>query len=221
MLIKKIKSKIFHLLNFLFSIELCICCYKKSNEIVCTNCLDQFKKTIPIKFYFLENKIYIYSLTSYEGKIKKILHSKYYKNENPYFFFGEKMADYFLKYNLKADYIIPIPQHFIKKCIRQFNQSETLAKKISKNTNIPLINAINVKKYYKPQNKIKIEDRTENIKNVFIKSKNIENLNNKTLCIVDDIYTTGSTIKEAIKTLKIKNSNIIILVIARCSKINN
>ncbi len=226
-ILNKIKETLCQITSFLFADENCSHCNKslnlnkiKKENIICCNCFNELKKTIPISFYFSKNKVYVYSLTLYEGKIKKILHSKYYKNENPYYFFGEKMADYFLKYNLIADYIIPIPQHFIKKCTRQFNQSEILAKEISKKTNIKFLKCLHVKKYYKSQNKIKIENRNDNVKNVFGKNKNIEDLNDKTLCIVDDIYTSGSTIKEAIRSLNIKNSKIIIFVIAKCIKTN-
>ncbi|MGD9581618.1 MAG: ComF family protein, partial [Vampirovibrionia bacterium] len=56
-----------------------------------------------------------------------------------------------------------------------------------------------------PQHNLNVAERKENLKGAFsIQTKPLEN---KKILLFDDIYTTGSTIKEAIKTLNLNNIN--------------
>ena len=57
-------------------------------------------------------------------------------------------------------------------------------------------------------------DRKEDIKGVY-SLKNIDKIKGKKLLIFDDIYTTGSTINECIKTLKDITNDIGVLIIAK------
>ncbi len=107
------------------------------------------------------------------------------------------------------DLIIPIPLHPRRLRWRGFNQAELLAKEL-KNTLLPgfpliLRNDLIIrKKYTSPQMKIKnYAQRKQNIKNIFfVPSKKNNPLQNKTILLVDDICTTGSTIMESAKILK-------------------
>ncbi len=67
------------------------------------------------------------------------------------------------------------------------------------------------------QSSLGIEERKENIKGIFdLVDKNLKSiLENKTLLLIDDVYTTGATIDECVKVIKSKiNCNIIIGIIA-------
>ena len=97
---------------------------------------------------------------------------------------------------------IPIPLHKTKKRKRGFNQSELIAKELSKSLNIPLKTDILVKtKKTQTQTNLTKEQRAENVKNAFI-IKNPQSIEGKTVFLVDDVFTTGSTMKECAKTLK-------------------
>ena len=85
---------------------------------------------------------------------------------------------------------------------RGYNQSEELAKELSKTLKIPLIlnNLIKIRATF-PQIKLSAKERQENLKNAF-SINNPEELKNKKIFLVDDVYTTGSTMEECAKTLK-------------------
>ena len=55
------------------------------------------------------------------------------------------------------------------------------------------------------------EDRVNELKNAFIIKNNIMNLKNKNVLLVDDIFTTGSTVNEISKVLKINGVNKIVV----------
>ncbi len=138
-------------------------------------------------------------------------------------------------------FLIPVPLHKKRLRWRGFNQAELLAQKISQELKIPLANNILIRqKYRPPQMTIKnSQQRKENIKEAFGidtgKSKkqfflpdflhwkrkntvkrNVFNLRHKTIILVDDVSTTGATLKECAKVLKrLKPKKIWGLVVAR------
>ena len=98
--------------------------------------------------------------------------------------------------------LVPVPLEKRKLKSRGYNQAEELAKELSKVINIPLITKTLIKiKSTSSQMKLKKEEREKNIKNAFI-TKNREQINGKKIFLVDDVYTTGSTMEECARVLK-------------------
>lgn len=98
-------------------------------------------------------------------------------------------------------YLQPVPLHPNRLKIRGFNQAEELAKLFSKTFQYPVINSLVRVKDTKPQAQINNrKQRQENIKDAF----NVINKNavkQKSVILVDDVYTSGSTCFEAAKVL--------------------
>ena len=106
----------------------------------------------------------------------------------------EKMQNY--------DTIIPVPISKKRMKERGYNQSLLIAKKISQSLKIPLqTNCLFKTKNIIEQSKLNKEQRKENIQHVY-ELKNGEILYNKRILLIDDIYTTGSTVNECSKILQ-------------------
>ena len=100
------------------------------------------------------------------------------------------------------DTIIPVPISTKIKMQRGYNQSFLIAKKIAKSLNLEIINNCLYKdKNIIEQSKLNKEDRQKNIQGVY-KLINKEKLKNKKILLIDDIYTTGSTVNECSRTLR-------------------
>lgn len=99
---------------------------------------------------------------------------------------------------------------------RGYNQSFLIAKELSKNLNIKLINNCLYKtKNIIEQSKLNKEDRIQNIEGVY-SLKDTKLIENKKILIFDDIFTTGSTVNECSKILlKASPKKIGILTIAK------
>ena len=115
------------------------------------------------------------------------------------------MFDYakknFMDEFLNFDYLVPIPIHEKRRKERGFNQTEVLVKELSKLSGIPYDNEILLRhKQTKPQNSLTPKERKDNIKGAFFVNK-ADLIENKKILIVDDIFTTGSTVEEAAKEL--------------------
>ena len=101
----------------------------------------------------------------------------------------------------KGDFIIiPVPLSQKRLKWRGFNQAEEIAKNLSIYLNIPIFNNILIKnKETSFQSEISKEKRKRNLLNTFDCS---EGISDKRILLVDDIYTTGSTMEECSKILK-------------------
>ena len=109
-----------------------------------------------------------------------------------------KKSDRFSKY-----LVIPIPLHKNREQSRGFNQSKLIAEIISNQLKLPLITGVLVRvKDTKTQTDFKDwEQRTKNVSGAFQIAKP-DLVKGKNLILVDDVYTSGSTINEAVQILR-------------------
>lgn len=114
------------------------------------------------------------------------------------------------------DIILPVPISKKRYNQRGYNQTELIAREISKRANIELVtNCLYKEKNNVPQSTLNKEDRIENVKNAYI-IKNSKIIKDKRVIIFDDIYTTGSTVNECSKLLKQNNvREILVMTIAK------
>lgn len=117
--------------------------------------------------------------------------------------FPKKILNAFIEYykssNLKSDILLFIPSN------KNNNIMNFFADNISKELNIKKENALIFNNEIKEQKYLEtLKEREENIKNAF----NIispEKLINKKILLIDDVFASGFTLKEAIKLLKENN----------------
>lgn len=101
----------------------------------------------------------------------------------------------------KPDVLVPVPIHFTRKRERGYNQAEVLAREIGKRMEIPVaVNLIRRVKKTLPQKLLDDVERQNNLKRAFKIDRNDVKL--KRVIIIDDIYTTGSTIDACAVELK-------------------
>lgn len=94
------------------------------------------------------------------------------------------------------DFLIPVPMHFLKKIKRGYNQTEHIAKGVGSVTSIPLCLNLRAVKSHKTQTSMTKEERLTNTTGIFGLT-HPEDLEGKRVLLVDDICTTGSTLRSA------------------------
>lgn len=118
---------------------------------------------------------------------------------------GGLMADYVLENDIKefltADMLAPVPLWRDKERERGFNQAELLAREISERIGVPCVSHLLIRvKDTVPQNGLGHEARRKNMRNAF-KVNGKYSVEDKRIVLIDDIYTTGSTVFECAKAL--------------------
>jgi len=200
----------------------CLEC-KKRGEYICETCLNKLpsiKQTCPVcqrasidgfthpKCLKSQSLDGLMALWPYRGVIRRAIISLKYKyvreisNELSTLVL-RKAKDMFI-FGDKDLILTTVPIFWIRKNIRGYNQvdgvAETLAERFSLNFYPDLIKRNKLKD---PQVKLSKEERTKNVQGVFLLNLKYRSLiiNHKIL-IIDDVYTTGSTLKETGKVLK-------------------
>ncbi len=141
----------------------------------------------------------------YEGIIRnKIIEYKFEDKGYLYKMFAkiilsDKKTCNFIK---KYDVIIPVPISKKRKKKRGYNQSELVANELAQKLNQDIWTDIIIKKKdNKPQSELNKLERIKNVEDIYEINKPIE-VKNKKVLLLDDIYTTGSTVNEIARKLK-------------------
>ncbi len=93
---------------------------------------------------------------------------------------------------LNASALVPVPIHRKRMAARGYNQAEVFAKELSRLVGIPVRSDLIFRtKATVPMKKLSESERKNNLKKAFIIAPNVVKL--KSIIIIDDIYTTGST----------------------------
>ncbi len=121
------------------------------------------------------------------------------------------MADKFREVcSLNIDYVFSVPVSNDRIKLRGFNQADLIALKFCEILNLNYCkNAILRIKNTETQTHLTRDQRRKNLEGAFFVVDNID-LKDKTVLIVDDVYTTGATINEIAKTLKNKGASKVI-----------
>lgn len=98
-----------------------------------------------------------------------------------------------------CDVIISIPLHKKRLAKRGFNQSELIASFLSANLHIPLDHGAKRIRFTHPQVGLSGEERKKNLHEAFQVNSALQG---KKVLLVDDVFTTGSTLQECAKALK-------------------
>ena len=186
----------------------CMKCGKKMNEEgdLCNECIS--------KEHFFDRGRALYE---YDSIVDGIYKFKYAGRKEYARVYGEEMAKYlgeFVK-SCNADLIIPIPLHKSRQKKRGYNQASLIARCLSDMVGIPVREDILIRsKNTIPLKKLNRYERQNNLKKAFNIGKNDVKL--KTIILIDDIFTTGSTIDEASRVLKSAGADKIYFITLSC-----
>lgn len=113
------------------------------------------------------------------------------------------------------DAFVPVPLHHIRFREREFNQAEALALQLSRRTGIPVWPTLKRIRYTTTQTKLDRHERMENLRGAFLVRHNAR-VKNRHLVLVDDVFTTGSTVEECSRVLlRAGASSVRVVTVAR------
>ena len=138
----------------------------------------------------------------YRGDLKQCLHEFKYKGKKR---LSRPLGELLVRQirsrswkNIAA--VVPVPLHQERLQERGYNQSYLLASEISQQLSLPLQDIVRRTKNTPPQTKLSRWERLHNLKGAFQLQANIL-LRGETLLLVDDVFTTGTTLQEVAQLL--------------------
>ncbi|MEW6008995.1 MAG: ComF family protein [Candidatus Omnitrophota bacterium] len=161
-----------------------------------------------------------FSACIYDEPLKTLIHLfKYNSKFKLKKLFVSLLLQFIADYHLNTevfDYLLPVPMHPSRLREREINHSQILADELSLYLKIPVIadNLIR-RRQDRLQTELKFNERICNVKGAF-ELKDKEVFRNKNILIIDDVFTTGSTVSEISSLLKENSSpKVNVLTLAR------
>ncbi len=156
-----------------------------------------------------------YSYGSYEGPLQKLIQLlKYGKIETlagPL----SRLLLQSLPFGENFDVVIAMPMHWRKRWERGFNQAELLAKPVARRFGLKLSKNLQRTRYTRAQAGLNERQRRENLKDSLSVKRPAE-IAGKRVLLIDDVFTTGATLRAAAAALKASGaSRVTALTLAR------
>jgi ComF family protein len=102
----------------------------------------------------------------------------------------------------EIDVLVPVPLHFFRQFTRGYNQAALLARCASKASGKPVIRALKRVRHTASQTQLHSRKRRfDNLRNAF-RLTNGEAIRGKRVLVIDDVMTTGATLKEVARALR-------------------
>jgi ComF family protein len=100
----------------------------------------------------------------------------------------------------RIDALVPVPLHPLREREREFNQAELLARELAKAWHIPMRRLLRRQRPTETQTHFDRRERMRNLRQAFVLAHNAK-CNSMNIVLVDDVFTTGSTLDECARTL--------------------
>ena len=179
----------------LFSEYCCKKCGKPVTEGVeyCHDCMEnehEYTRGISV---FLYEDIMRASIAhfKYSGRRE---YGQFYA-ESIWKFRGQQLSEW------NPEVIVPVPIHGSKRAIRGYNQAEVIANELGRRMKLPVVSKAVIRSgKTRAQKELTPEERKKNLQNAFQRGKNPFPW--KRVLLIDDIYTTGSTVDAVSHILK-------------------
>ena len=136
----------------------------------------------------------------YDGALRKAINLLKYHNVKR---LSGPLADILLRMEIpSADAVLPVPLYKNRLRQREFNQSALIAKYLAKGLgSILVLDSLVKMRDTKPQVGLRSDERRKNMRNAF-GIQNKEAVEGKDILLIDDVSTTGATVRECSGVLK-------------------
>jgi ComF family protein len=154
----------------------------------------------------------------YDGALRKLIHEFKYSGLPQLASKLGPLMSAAMPREQRFDLIVPMPLHWRKRLERGFNQSELLAKVLSKRTGIPVVNALRRRKSTPPQAGLTRAQRRLNVAGAF-EADQRERIDGRHVLLIDDVLTTGATASACAAVLKRAGARrVTLLTLARADR---
>ncbi|QER42503.1 ComF family protein [Thermodesulfobacterium sp. TA1] len=188
---------------------------QRCGSLVSESLLEKGIEKLEYCSYCLEKNFYfdrVYALFQYKEPVSEwLVRIKFAKDFRLAYGLGKLLRSFFEFLLEGTDLVVPVPLSNERLKERGFNQSALLVWGFTKKK--PLSGLLSRVKPTKPQTELSGRERWENVKGAFLAKDSVKE---KRVLLVDDVMTTGATVNEAAKALKLKGAKeVYVLVVAR------
>lgn len=191
------------LLDLIYKRKCYLCKSSKDNKFLCKKCYDSIIFNSKAEIAVISG-CSVFCVTAYKDGVQKLIRAlKYHQKKEAAYYLARLTADYFESLDLMKNFVVvPVPLHKERIKKRKYNQMVLIGEEFCNITGLEInIDLVSRVKNTKAQYRLNKKQRQENLKNAF--EVDVENFDkNSEILLIDDIFTTGSTLGSVIKELK-------------------
>jgi len=192
--------------------------YLDERKVYCNGCFVKLQPVVTMLLPITTTRsVKIFAACAYREPIKSLIVAKSWSDVVA----SKQLADIIWQMtdiaNAPCDFFVPVPLHWTRFAHRGFNQAEEMAKHLAKSKGTQVANILKRVKRTPFQSGLTSDMRRANLQDAFdIKGSDITKYKDKHLIIVDDLFTTGSTIRSCAKLLfQLKPASVSVVVASR------
>jgi ComF family protein len=195
---------------------ICDCYLPPGREIICQKCWDEIPAFNSQLDFSLSKRPFdrLFILFEFQDTIRQLIHLLKYKRHLTLasLFAEEANIRFSLSTDSQYDEIVPVPLYKTRERARGYNQSEEIANALNKIINVSVKSEHLVRiRPTSTQTRMSREERELNVSEAFYCP---QKLTNRSILLVDDVITTGSTTEACVKVLKkagVKNVDVFVI----------
>ena len=201
----QIIRRVVNVIRAIFLPTCCAYCKKiiASDKILCDACFCAIQPVASLPIQLTQKyAMSVMAISTYKEPLRSLILAKRWSDRIAAYNLGELIVQLTPVLQLDVDYIIPVPLHWTRYASRGYNQSEEMAKVLAKKMNVSVIHALKRIKKTAFQATLQSDDRQKNLHDAFLLAPEMkELLRGKRILLVDDLLTTGATLKSAGRVL--------------------
>lgn len=159
----------------------------------------------------------VHALSAYADPLRSLLLAKMKGNRTASVIIGQLLAEHSFFTAGEYDLLIPVPLHWRRYAHRGFNQAQVMAEVVAQKHTKKVVSVVKRVRHTTYQSLLSSDEREKNVQNVFRVTQDARaECEGKRIVIIDDLFTTGATMRALIKVLApLKPHSITILVACR------
>ena len=193
----------------------CVGC-RHGGHVLCPSCLDAIRPLAPPFCWHCHTSLVsgdsckqcqhyplhingLRAVSAYQEPLRTCIYAlKYRGNRRIAEPLGHLLAEAYLRYQLQADAIVPVPLHYERQYQRGYNQAALLARSCAERVGVPVCEDLVIRQRATPaQVGLGLRARVENVAGAFLCPSQFSApaMNKRSIVIIDDVCTTGATIE--------------------------
>ncbi len=186
------------------------------DAVLCQPCIEKISPVVSHEIEITKTKrMRVLAVGRYEDPLRSLILAKSSSQRIASVQLGKLIWRMSNLPNISFDYIVPIPLHWTRYAWRGYNQAQEIARVIAHESKKPMLNLLKRKKRTPYLTYYAADARQQKMKEAFV-LRDKTDMWGKHILIVDDVMTTGATLKEAARELwKCKPASITAVVVAR------